>query len=117
MFAALILTMVQILYLLAYKPLEDPLVQYLDVMNEMFTLFLMYHVICLNEDFIPDVYGRQFPGNSFVTIVILDVALNFYFLFRTIWREKEKELLKKPSYKQYRITYFLCFWCSKTWSA
>ena len=42
------LTMVQIMYLLKFKPFEEELNGNLEIMNECFTLILMFHIMCLN---------------------------------------------------------------------
>lgn len=82
------MTLVQICYLTVYRPFEVKLVGNLEIMNECFTVLLMYHVICLNDDFVIDEYGREIVGVSFVVFLLSNVFLNFYFLFRTIFRDR-----------------------------
>ena len=56
-------------------------------MNELFTLLLMYHVICLNESWVTDSSLRDMVGYSFCAIVALNIFINFVFLFRTMYFE------------------------------
>jgi hypothetical protein len=53
-------------------------------MNEGFTLLLLYHVINLQEDLVPDQFARDFVGTSFVVVVLLSIFCNFFFLIKTI---------------------------------
>lgn len=77
------------------KPFETELVNNLEIMNEVFTILMMYLVICLNEDVAPQEYGRAWVGNFFIALVFLNVFLNFYFLFRTVFRDKvDKQVAK-----------------------
>jgi hypothetical protein len=72
------------MYLIHYKPFEDDYVGNLEVMNEGFTLLLLYHVINLQEDLVPDQFARDFVGTSFVVVVLLSIFCNFFFLIKTI---------------------------------
>jgi len=64
-------------------------------MNESFTLVLMYHVLALNTDWVSDEYVREVVGISFIALIVLDIAINFFLLFRTIWKATEIKLLRK----------------------
>jgi len=71
------------------------LVNNLEIMNEVFTILMMYLVICLNEEVATVEYGRAWVGNVFISLVFLNVFLNFYFLFRTVFRDKvDKQVAK-----------------------
>ena len=79
------LTMIQLLYLIHWRPFEEGLVLGLEIMNEFFTLALMYHVLCLNLSWNSDEFAYGVVGNSFIAFVFFDVFLNFFFLFRTLY--------------------------------
>lgn len=70
------------------SPFEDKLVQNLEVMNESFTLILMYHVLALNTNWITDTHARDWVGCSLIVVIAINVFINFFFLFRTIAQKK-----------------------------
>jgi hypothetical protein len=47
----------------------------LDLVNEFFTLIVSYH-LCLFTDFMPDVFVREYIGNSLVAFICLSVLIN-----------------------------------------
>ena len=63
-------------------------------MNEVFTLILFYHVICLNEKFNLGDESRENVGTSFVFTVFCSVFLNFFFLFRTVYQTKVDKIFR-----------------------
>lgn len=88
------LTLIQIAYLLVFRPFEDRLVQNLEIMNESFTLLLMYHVLVLNTDWVPYDLPRRTAGHSLIIFILINVVINFYFLFRTIAKDKKEKLFR-----------------------
>ena len=54
----------------------------------------MYAVINLNPD-VANEEGRAWVGNIFIGLVFLNVFLNFFFLFRTVFLNKVEKQFKK----------------------
>ena len=67
-----------------FKPFESTFVGNLEIMNECFTIILMYHLLGLSEEFARDEYGRAVVGLSFMFWLFIDLFMNFFFLTKTI---------------------------------
>lgn len=111
-FLQIMLTMVQISYLLSFRPFEDSLMQRLEVMNESYTLVLMYIVITFNELWVDDDHARFVTGSVLLTVIAINVFVNFFFLFRTIYfGYEEKVFRKREKANKCGVCIFKC--CSK----
>ena len=71
-------------YLLLYKPFESKLTMSLELMNELTSGILMYHLIVFNPDWVSDNEPREFVGTSFIVIVCLNIAVHVFFLCKTV---------------------------------
>jgi hypothetical protein len=87
--------MIQISYLLNFRPFDNPLVQRLEVMNESFTLLLMYIVTTFNKLWIEDEYARDVMGYTLVSLISANIVINFFFLFRTIYHGYEEKVFRR----------------------
>jgi hypothetical protein len=105
------LTLIQICYLLAYRPFENQLLQRLEIMNECFTLLLMYHAMALNLNWVDSDEARDFIGRSIICFIALSICINFGFLFRTIFREFEEKLFRQRG-KANKCCLRMFSWCS-----
>lgn len=83
-FTFILMSLIHLTYLLHFRPFAESLQQNLEVMNEGSGLVLTYFVLGLNSDWIPEGGIRATIGLYFVLTLFLNIAVNFFFLFRTI---------------------------------
>jgi hypothetical protein len=91
----IILTMVQICFLLNFKPFDNPLMQRLEVMNETFTLVLMYIVVTFNKLWVDSEHARDVMGYTLIGLIFTNIFINFFFLFRTIYHGYEEKVFRR----------------------
>ena len=58
------------------QPFKDPRDYFIDCMNELFILLLIYHLICF-ADFVKDYQTQTYVGWSMVSVMMLNIAINF----------------------------------------
>lgn len=107
----ILMSLLQLVYLLEVKPFENQLGQNLEVMNETFTLGLTYLVLTLNESWISNEDARLDVGYVFAFLVAFNILINFFFLFRTIVAGYQEKLFRKRN-KANRCAVWLCKPCS-----
>ena len=94
-FTCLILAMVSMLYLIHTQPFKETLVTNLEILNEVTTLVLLYHLLCFTN-FCPDVRTQVLVGYSFVFFLSANMATHVFFLLRSTFLDyKRKYNLKK----------------------
>ncbi len=81
--------------MLVYRPFEKTLVQRLEVMNETFTLLLMYNAMTLDLNWVNSDIPRTTVGTVIIGLISLSIIINFVFLFRTLFREFENKLFRQ----------------------
>jgi len=74
-------TMFAACYLLHYKPFDEPLVNNLEVMNECFTLLMIFFLFCFTS-LVPSVQDQYFIGYFFIGAMCLCIGTHLFFLFR-----------------------------------
>ena len=106
------LSVINLCYLLHFKPFECTLQQGLEVMNEYTCLVLSYVVFGLNPDFMDSDLARYQVGLLLMGILIVNILINFYFLFRTILLDYHEGLFRKRG-RANRLCVMLCRPCSR----
>lgn len=77
----LLITMVSAVFILQVKPFEERLVNQLEVMNECFTLALIYVVFCFT-DLVESPLDRYRIGFVFIAGMSLCIFVHLYFIFK-----------------------------------
>ena len=63
-------------YSLAVKPFEDPAMNRLEVVNELFYNLVLF--LCFTfTSFLPDISARDYTGFVFITLILTMLAINF----------------------------------------
>lgn len=102
----MIMTIISLLYLLLFKPFDEPLLQNLEVFNEFTSLALLYTTVCwIKYDYgdgevwywIEDEDLREnIVGTTFNAFMAINVVVHLFFLFRSVCRIcKKTAKLKK----------------------
>ena len=87
-------------FLFDYKPLNSPLLNRFEIINEIFTLFITYFMF-LFTDFIPDVEYRNKLGYKFIALVSLIFFVNVLLVFVDITRSTKIESKRKIYTKEW----------------
>lgn len=70
-----------VIYLLTFWPFEDPIFTKIEVMNELTSILLLYHLFTFT-DWIPDASKRYMMGWSFIVIMACNLGVHFFILSR-----------------------------------
>ena len=81
-FAFIITTLVKLGLLLALKPYISPKLQRIEANNEVFTLLIIYHMICFT-DWIPSVTMKFYIGYSCVAVNCLLLLINLILMLKS----------------------------------
>ena len=81
--------LVNLCYLVKFKPFDDERVNKLEVMNECTNFVMLYHVMCFT-DFVPEAEDRYYIGWSFVACICMNLMVHLYLLIMdTVAQVKE----------------------------
>ena len=72
----------QILYLITYKPFEEPLVQKLELLNEATNILLMYTISCFSPANVAGVDNMLPIDISFLTLLGGNISVHLYVLLK-----------------------------------
>ena len=81
-------------------PFEDPTITKLEVMNEVTTVFLLYHMFIFT-DWVPDATTRYYMGSSFIIVAAGNLSIHFGLIIMNSVNNL-KLILKKKCYKRSR---------------
>lgn len=73
----MLLSLLQLCYLLRVKPFKEKINNYLEIMNEFFYLYCIYHLYVFT-DFYDDYKVKYKLGFSLIILVILQIAINLF---------------------------------------
>ena len=71
--------LVNLCYLVKYRPFDDNRVNNLEIMNEATNFVMLYHVMCFT-DFVPEAEDRYFIGWSFVACICMNLMVHLTLL-------------------------------------
>ena len=86
------LTQFAAIYLVHYKPFEDPTVQRLEVFNELTTMLLLSIVYCFTP-LVPE-KRHEMIGKLYMTVVGANICAHFFFLIKNFFKHMRQALLK-----------------------
>ena len=92
--------MFSLLYLILYKPFSETLTQKLEEFNNITEVFLLYSVLTFtdaNPSYLSVVYDV-----IFITPLIGNICVHFYFLLKSSYYELKERVLKNRCYKKFR---------------
>ena len=78
----LILSLVSYVYLIQYEPFSEPLIQWLEVFNEVCCILIIDTLYCFT-DVIVDPENQQIIGYIFIACLAINIAVHIYCLFRS----------------------------------
>jgi len=67
------------IYLLTFWPFEDPIFTKIELMNEITSLFLLYHMFTFT-DWVPSATSMYISGWSFCFFACLNMGMHLYIL-------------------------------------
>lgn len=76
-----------------FKPLESRFANNIETFNEVISTFVLYLLMCFS-DFLDDPMMRNELGKVFIGIVLVYVAVHFYFLFVDLFVKVRLNLLR-----------------------
>ena len=82
------------IYLLTFWPFEDPLFTKMELMNEIFSLLLLYHMLTFT-DWLPSAEHRYLSGWSFAFFTCLNMAMHLTNLLKDQIRSLSIKVKKK----------------------
>ena len=102
--STLVLSTIQIWYLLEYKPFVEPLMQKLEIFNEVTTIFLVFVLMCFSAANTNSV-ATEFPVDIvFLTFLIGNLCVHLFFLLWDICTNARRKCklrqLKKKQQEQ-----------------
>lgn len=103
LFALLFLTMAATCYILHFLPFEEPLMNKLEVMNESFTIFLIYTLFCFT-DITGNVQDRYLIGFIFIGATVGCISVHLYFIFTDIAKQLYYSIKSKLAQFKSRLT-------------
>ena len=71
--------LVNLIYLVKFKPFDDNRVNRLEVMNEATNFVMLYHVMCFT-DFVPEAEDRYYIGWSFIACIVVNLIVHMSLL-------------------------------------
>jgi hypothetical protein len=97
------LVLIQVTYLVLYKPFEDPLLQKLEIFNELSTL------VAIDLMFVfTDTYSHQaheHVGYAFVFVLCINILTHMFFLVRATCRNIRLSIRRKAFQKRWNAIY------------
>jgi hypothetical protein len=91
--ALVLSTLISAVYILHFQPFEEPIFNNLEVMNECFTLLLLYFVYCFSD--IISAYEDQYMiGYLFVFFMCLCICVHLFFLFKDMAGQMKFAIIK-----------------------
>ena len=97
-FFSLLLSVISLLYLILYKPFNETLTQRLEEFNNVTEVFLLYSVLTFtdaNPSYLNIVYDI-----IFITPLIGNICVHFYFLLKSSFYELKERILKNKCCKR-----------------
>ena len=86
------------------KPFEEKKAYRLEMLNEWTSLFLLYHVLCLNKNWVQDEMIRELVGYSFMISMTATMFCHLGLLFKFILFDLVLKF-KKWRFKRFMKTY------------
>jgi len=83
-----------IIYLGTYEPFEDPIFTKIELMNEITSVFLLYHMFCFT-DWVPNASDRYIMGWSFICFTSLNLICHLVILARDQIFQFKYKILKR----------------------
>lgn len=87
------------IFLLTFRPFEEPLMQSLEVFNEITGLVLLYHVLYFTP-ILPSVVMQAKIGYSFIICMGANMATHLFFLLRATFRDCNRKYKAKKAKKK-----------------
>ena len=92
------LTVLQLAYLIYFKPFDGSFAQNIEEFNEWCTLFIITTLFCMT-DFVPSKEVQYLVGFFFIIVIALNLGVHLYFLlkdvFKSLCESAKKKLTKK----------------------
>ena len=88
-----------IIYLFHYWPFENRIFTILEVVNEVTTVLLLYHMLCYT-DFVPDPWTRYIMGWSFILVTCGNLIIHVTLLARNSLVNLKNKFVEKCSRKK-----------------
>ena len=79
-FFQFMISVLMIIFLQWFRPLESDFATNMETFNEICTLLVLYLLMCLS-DFVPDPTVRSECGKVYIALIIFYVLVHFYILF------------------------------------
>ena len=93
-FIMMLLTMIETIYLLVFKPFEEPLLQRLELFNEFTSIMLLYATLCFTEYIYNDT-AKSHIGWVFVGGMAVNMSVHLFFMVRGSCQDCKKKMLKR----------------------
>ena len=74
-------SVIQVMFVGLAKPLKTEAMNYMEILNEILTLLIMYHIFCFT-DFVPDPEVRYALGYTCLAFNFNHLLANVYFIMR-----------------------------------
>jgi uncharacterized membrane protein len=98
-----------ILYLITYEPFEEPLMQKLELLNEVTSILLMYTISCFSSANVAGVANMLPIDITFLTLLGGNICVHLYFLLKDTYISVKEKCIKA------KAKGFFC--CKKTINA
>ena len=96
-------------YLITYEPFEEPLMQKLELLNEVTSILLMYTISCFSSANVAGVANMLPIDITFLTLLGGNICVHLYFLLKDTYISVKEKCIKA------KAKGFFC--CKKTINA
>ena len=87
-------SLIQMGYIISCQPFTSQLLTYLEILNETTMLLSLYSVFLFNHLFVTDEQFIENVGYFMIAVIVLCMAIHFFFLIRTIVQDFAKTVHK-----------------------